>query len=113
MESYPSSDNVRESWKTIPLRIPSGFFCDKCEVPTLLVQSQAGGLVTHNCPQCKGFNTITKEVFKDELDVYLSCPKCRERMAPDILSYGNYGYVCIPCDLSIKLADVLPWREDF
>jgi len=33
-------------------------------------------------------------------------------MTPGRLAYTNYSYICSPCYLSIKLADLLPHWED-
>ena len=112
MEVFPLDPKVRDIWKIFPLRIPGLSMSDCCGEPTLLVQSMDGGFVTRNCSRCGESTTLPETVFKDELDLWVACPECGERMKPDVLPDKNYGYVCVSCDVGVKLADLLPrWKD--
>ncbi len=98
-------------WKTFPLRVPAYSTSPCCGAPTLLVQSMEGGFVTTNCSECGEHTTLPNSAFFGDIDLWISCPECRERMEPEMID-KNYGYVCESCDLGILLASLLPRWED-
>jgi len=112
MKNYPISPKIREFWKSYPLRIPGYSVCDNCDEPTVLVQSMKGGYVTRNCPNCNRPETLPKRIFLEELELYVACPECKQRMEAEVLLDKNYGYVCFDCDVSIALFELLPRYED-
>ena len=112
MEEYPVDPKVRGIWKIYPVRVLGRSISDCCGEPTLLVQSMEGGFVTRNCSRCGQYTTLPERVFKNEIDLWVACPKCKGRMKPEVLPDKNYGFVCTPCDICIKLSDLLPRWED-
>ncbi len=112
MRPYPDDDNLHESWKRLPLRIPGRSESPCCGVPTLLVESKPGGFVQRNCSKCNRNFDLPEDTFMNELDLWFSCPECKHRMSPSSLVYGTYGYVCQGCNVSIKLSEVLPRWQD-
>ena len=111
MREHPISPKVRELWKTLPLRIQANWESECCGIPTLLVQSMDGGYVTRNCSDCGEKATLPNHAFLNDIDLWVSCPECRERMEPDMVE-KNYAYVCASCGVWIKLASLLPKWED-
>lgn len=112
MKNYPISQTITEFWKSYPLRIPGYSLCDDCEMSSVLVQSMKRGFVTRNCPNCNQPKTLPNDVFFEELDIYVACPECKQRMEPTILPDKNYGYLCSDCETYILLSDLLPRYED-
>lgn len=112
MKNYPISEKIKEFWKSYPLRIPGYSFCKNCDTASVLVQSMKGGFVTRNCPNCNQPETLPNSVFLEELDLYVACPECKQRMEAQILPDKNYGYICVDCDGYISLPDLLPRYED-
>ena len=112
MREIPVDPQVREMWKSFPLRI-SGFVTSKCcHVHAILVQSMEGGFVTQNCPACGAkASTLSSSEF-DSLDLWVACPQCRERMEKTRLEYSNYGFQCVSCQVGIRLAALLPRWSD-
>ena len=103
---------VRDIWRFYPLRIPGKSSCPKCGAPSLLVQSMSGGFVTRNCPNACSYETLPKQVFMNELDLWIACPECKCRMEAGIVPDANYGFVCTKCNVAIRLCDLLPRWED-
>lgn len=112
MESIQIGSTIRDFWRVYPVRIPGHSTCRSCSEPTVLVHSMEGGFVTRNCPKCNHPNKLPKEIFRDKLDLWVACPRCKKRMEPDILPDKNYGYVCRVCNVSIALFELLPRYED-
>jgi hypothetical protein len=112
MRLYPDDEALHESWKRIPLRIPGRSESSCCGVPTLLVESKQGGFVQRNCSKCNRPFDLPTETFFNELDLWFSCPECKQRMSPAHLEYGTYGYVCEKCNLGIRLSEILPRYQD-
>jgi len=112
MREYPDAV-THEAWKTYPVRIQGGSICQRCGVPTLLVESMPGGFVKHSCPQCGEPVNLLEEEFH-RLDLWIACPECKQRMDKDWVGKGrnNYGFVCRSCDIEIALASLLPRWED-
>jgi DNA-directed RNA polymerase subunit RPC12/RpoP len=101
-----------KDWKTFPIRISSGKTSRCCNAPAFLVQVAKGGLVKPKCSECgQERDTLEEEQFK-KLDLWIVCPQCNSPMTAEKIQYGNYGYVCTKCDVSIKLADLVPPGED-
>ncbi len=111
MRRYPLDENVRQMWKKFPLRLP-GNSTSKCHnAETLLVQSMDGGYVSRNCGTCGAKDTLPESVFLNELDLWVACPHCRQRMTASVVE-KNYSFVCGSCELYIRLADLLPrWTD--
>lgn len=112
MNTIQLSLDVRKIWKVYPVRISGKSDSACCRQPTFLVQSMDGGFVTRNCPKCGKPGTLPKDVFMNELDIWVACRLCAERMKPAELDYGTFGFICEKCDASIKLGDLLPSWED-
>jgi Bacterial RNA polymerase, alpha chain C terminal domain len=117
LHRFPPSELA--GWRTYPVRV-RGPRSSRChDAPTLLVLSMDGGFVTSNCSVCGSKDLLTQQGFRS-LDLWVSCPLCRERMQPGMVSvvsgsrYGaaNYSYTCDACHLYIRLADILPHWED-
>src|ERR1700687_1808862 len=106
MREHPVDNDIRNFWKSFPLRIPGHSISPCHREPTLLVQSMEGGFVTRNCPTCSRNETLPKAVFLNELELWVACPKCKVRMNPGYDPRGNYAYICDACDLYIKLASL-------
>jgi type I restriction enzyme R subunit len=68
-----------------------------CRAPTILVQSMTGGFVTANCSKCNNSASVSSNDFFHELDIWVSCPKCRKRAGPSTVGRANYGYKCNTC----------------
>ena len=111
MRLHPINPEVREVWKTFPLRISGHSQSTCCNEPTILVQSMEGGFVTRNCSKCGNKDTLPVQVFMNELDLCVACPDCKRRMESTLLN-KNYGFVCESCQVSIQLSDLLPRWED-
>jgi hypothetical protein len=111
MREYPVDPSVREIWKLYPIRLSNGSKSSCCRYPTVLVQSMEGGFVTRNCPKCGKPETLSEEDFM-ALDLWVACPSCRKPMDAGRLAHSNYGYTCRACDISIRLAALLPRYED-
>ena len=73
-----------------------------------------GGFVTRNCPECGQKTTLPEHAFFNDLDIWVACPECKQRMKPAWVdnNRNNYGYHCETDDLGIRLADLLPSWED-
>ena len=112
MKPYPDDDELHESWKKLPLRVQGLSDFSSCGAPTLLVESKQGGFVQRNCSKCNQNFDLPTNVFLNELDLWFSCPECKQRMTPSHLVYGTYGYVCESCNVGIKLSEVLPRYQD-
>ena len=103
----------RKDWQHVPLaqmRLlgPGTSYCHKS--PKLLVQSMKGGFVTANCSVCGSSSSVGEQEFYD-LDLWVSCPKCRKRMTATKL-WSNYGFECPECKWRCLLASLLPqWDE--
>jgi type I restriction enzyme R subunit len=79
----------------------------KCHsASTLIVQTSTGGMVSANCSKCNKQQTLTRDEFFN-LDVWVSCVKCRIRMAPQYVT-SNYGFVCPNCNWRCFLASLVP-----
>jgi hypothetical protein len=108
-----------EGWKNYPVRIRGPRPSECHGSPTLLVQSMTGGFVSANCSACGKKQTLGKADFFN-LFLWVSCPRCRARMEPEMLSRvngacqlaGNYGYKCDKCQIYILFADLLPRWQD-
>ena len=93
---------------TLRIESPTRSCCH--QAPRVLVQSMKGGLVTANCSVCNGDTSLRESEFL-ELNLWVSCPKCRKRMAATMLS-RNYGFECPTCKWRCLLASLLPqWDE--
>ncbi len=112
MRMHPINPEVRQIWKTYPLRISGHSLSKCCGESTILVQGMEGSFVTRNCPKCGKPEPLPDTVFKKELDLWVACPDCKGRMDPTILLDKNYGYACQLCQVSIKLSDLLPRWDD-
>lgn len=100
----------REYVPLAQLRVMGPHKSSCCRKPMLLVQSSSGGFVTSNCSQCGKSRTLGYQEFFD-LDLWVSCPKCRKRMEAAIVD-SNYGFVCSECNWRCYLASLLPmWNE--
>ncbi len=111
MRQYQVDPRVREMWKIYPVRI-EGRSTSTCHgQPTLLVQSMEGGFVTRNCPVCGRSQTVPEEVFLKDLDLWVACPECKQRMLRRVI-LKNYALVCERCDVFVKLAELLPHWSD-
>lgn len=111
MIRYPINPEIREYWKSIPIRVLGHSDSKCCNAPTILVQSRKGGFVTRNCSRCGEKDTFPINSFY-ELDIWISCMQCKERMSPSLVEKTNYGYICKKCESYIRLADILPYWED-
>ncbi len=112
VESYHVDSIVRECWRAYPVRILGHSTCGSCSEPTVLVQSMESGFITRNCPKCNLHDTLPESIFRNNLDLWVACPRCKKRMEPDVLLDKNYGYVCRSCNVSIALFELLPRYED-
>jgi hypothetical protein len=111
MKEYPVDPKVREMWKTFPLRLSGLATSPCCGSPTVLVQSMDGGFVTRNCARCGAKDSFPEADFM-RLGLWVACPVCKQPMTATRLHQSNYGYLCKPCDLGIKLAELLPrWTD--
>jgi hypothetical protein len=109
---YPIDEAVSKIWKSYPIRISRHSISPCCEEPTILVQSMPGGFVSRNCSMCGSRTTLPEAIFLEKLDLYVACPKCRRRMAAEVLINKNYGYTCRGCNIYIDLASLLPrWTD--
>jgi|GEM_PF-1278089 NAD-dependent SIR2 family protein deacetylase len=106
----PAEPELRKQWKTTPIRISGRSRSPCCRVPTFLVQSMEGGFVTRNCSKCGEKDTLPEDVFM-EIDLWVECPECRERMNPTMIR-RNYGYVCPSCHCEVFLAELIPSWQD-
>jgi len=111
MREFPIDSKVREMWKLYPLRIPGRPLSSCCQTQTVLVQSMEGGFVTQNCSKCGKNTSLGKQEFYN-LHLWVACPECKQQMKPAIITNNNYGYECQKCQLSIKLASLLPRWSD-
>ena len=71
-----------------------------------------GGFVTQNCSSCGKPETLSAHEFQNRLDLWLSCPHCKRRMRVATVSTANYGYSCEDCEVTVRLASILPRWED-
>ena len=110
MQIIPFDDKTRAGWKSYPVRVQASGASPCCALPMLLVQSMQGGFVTQNCSKCGEFMTLSEAGFLS-LDLWVSCPRCRKRMTPQLVS-KNYGYRCAGCDVAVLLAALLPRWQD-
>jgi predicted Zn finger-like uncharacterized protein len=111
MTELPLDDSVTEVWKSFPLRITDGSKSECCGFPVVLVQSMDGGFVTRNCPSCSARYSLSDDSFR-ALAIWVACPRCRLPMEAGRLPYSNYGYLCQSCQVSIRLASLLPrWTD--
>lgn len=46
------------------------------------------------------------------LALWVACPECKNRMKPEVLPDGNYGYVCGECELGVPLFELVPRYQD-
>jgi type I restriction enzyme R subunit len=105
----------REESQYIPLaqiRVTGPNVSDCHKAPMLLVQSMKGGFVTANCSICGEKSVLRNRDFFD-LDLWVSCPKCRQRMKATMVA-KNYGFECEcpTCNWRCILASMLPqWDE--
>ena len=107
----PAEPNLRDVWKTFPARFegPSRSAC--CKWPTVLVQSMDGGFVTSNCFKCGKKETLSNADFLERVRIWVACPQCDDPMYRQMID-KNYGFVCLTCEVGIRLADLLPrWNE--
>lgn len=111
MREYQIDPAIRQIWKIYPVRIEgqSTSFCHR--QPTLLVQSMEGGFVTRNCPACGNSQTLPESVFLNELNLWVACPECKQRMRRGMM-FKNYAFICEKCQVFIKLAEFLPRWSD-
>src|SRR5690349_16404784 len=110
MQIIPYDENTKSGWKSYPIRVQGQIKSPCCAFPTLLVESMPGGFVTQNCSKCGEYMTPSEEEFEN-LDLWVSCPRCRRRMSSQMVA-KNYGFVCKQCAVAILLASILPrWRE--
>jgi hypothetical protein len=58
-----------------------------------------------------GKEPLPEPVFLNDLDLWVACPECKNRMVPTMIK-PNYVYCCNDCDIYIKLAALLPRWED-
>jgi endogenous inhibitor of DNA gyrase (YacG/DUF329 family) len=111
MREYLIDPGVKEIWKIYPVRI-EGQSTSSCHgLPTVLVQSMEGGFVTRNCPACGKSQTLPESVYLNELKLWVACPECKQRMKQSMM-FKNYAFVCEPCEIFIKLAELLPRWSD-
>lgn len=103
--------NFGERWNAYPIRIQGGSKSNCCNATTLLTQLLPGGFVTKDCSKCGNPEFLSKTEFFHEIDLWVSCPKCRQRMAQAMIK-SNYGYECKHCEMGIWLAALLPRWED-
>lgn len=98
---------IKEIWKTYPVRVP-GHSQSAChDAPTILVQSMEGGFVTRNCPTCGDHDYLKESSFRNEIDLWVACPICKQRMVKQMVE-KNYAFACESCDGYITLAALLP-----
>ncbi len=82
-----------------------------CNKPTLLVQkSRKSGVVHACCTKCHEISTLSRSEFY-KLDVWVSCPKCHERMQP-ARPNSYYGYECQCGEKPYLLASLLPLHTE-
>ncbi len=110
-DEYVIDTNNGKSWSSYPVRIQGGSKSKCCNKPTLLTQLLPGGFVTKDCSKCGNPEFLSKTEFFHEIDLWVSCPKCRQRMAQAMIK-SNYGYECKHCEMGIWLAALLPRWED-
>jgi hypothetical protein len=111
MRMLPANDDLREMWKTFPVRFEGPRRSRCCEWPTVLVQSMNGGFVTSNCRKCNRSDSLSEADFIDRIRVWVACPECGDCMFREMVR-KNYAFVCHACDVGILLADLLPrWNE--
>jgi len=111
MREYPLNPKIKDMWKSFPIRIPGGTMSSCFNEPTILVQSRPGGFVTCNCSKCNEKELLSEQSFRN-LDIWVACPKCKQRMKAQKVVHSNYGYECRACQLYIRLADLLPMWKD-
>ena len=111
MREHPIDPKIQEIWRSYPLRLSGLAKSRCCGMPTVLVQSMEGGFVTRNCPRCGTMDLLPETDFQ-RLGLWVACPECKQPMSAGRLPFSNYGYYCKACDLSIKLASLLPrWTD--
>jgi ssDNA-binding Zn-finger/Zn-ribbon topoisomerase 1 len=94
MRIHPVESDARKFWKAMPIRIAGTTTCNKCNEPTVLVQSMKGGYVTQNCVHCSfSSQTLTPSEFQ-RLNLWVACPECKSRMTAQTLPDKNYGFAC-------------------
>jgi hypothetical protein len=81
--------------------------CKACGNIAVIVRSRKGGYVTQNCLKCKHHANVTVS----ELPMLL-CGNCNEEMEAKVIQ-KNYWYECEDCQLSCKLADLVPHWDEF
>ncbi len=111
MRRYEYNPQTTNGWRTYPIRltVPGKSRC--CGRTKVLVQSMEGGFVTANCTKCGKQDAVSLSEFEN-LGVWVSCPECNQRMAPQKVVYSSYGFACEKCDLYIRLGDLLPKWDD-
>jgi len=91
------------------LQGPSPSKC--CTVPTVIVQSRDGGLVSQNCSKCGHPDYIRLSELPP-----LACPRCKVQLQITDTKNNrkNYWYICPQCNSETLLANVVPhWSELF
>ena len=88
MKRYEYDENTCNGWKSYPIRLTVNTLSKCHSKPQVLVQSMEGGFVRINCLKCGQYENLTESVFKG-LPIIVSCPQCKETMAPRIIE-KNY-----------------------
>jgi hypothetical protein len=108
---YPADQETLDAWQQYPVRLESSAPSRCCGKTTLLVRARAGGLVSANCSKCNRPDRLSASEFARVANpLWVTCPKCVERMTPNQGADGksNYGFLCERCSVFIRLADLVP-----
>jgi DNA-directed RNA polymerase subunit RPC12/RpoP len=97
MREIPSDPQVREIWKSFPMRIPGFVTSGCCRAQAILVQSMEGGYVTRNCSACGAKVSMLSSAEVQRLDLWVACSQCRGRIEKARLAHSNYGFQCVSC----------------
>ena len=115
MRRYKVGESIRASWEDYPVRIKGVRKSQCCGNPTLLVRTSQGGFVEEMCSTCRKLENLSKPDFLTiSHRLYVKCPECGGEMAVDTerREHGNYAFLCEPCDLLLRLGDLVPYRSD-
>lgn len=115
MQRYRVSKSKRASWEDYPVRIKGVGNSRCCGSPTLLVRTSEGGFVKELCSTCRKTDNLSNPEFLTiSHRLHVECPECGGEMSVDneAREHGNYAFLCEPCDLLLRLGDLVPYRRD-
>lgn len=109
MASYEYDSLTHWQSKEHPIRLFARGRSRCCNRLLAVVQYSEGGYVKRMCvaPSCDETYPLSHAEFPT-LNLQVTCKRCGDPMASDVVIYSNFGFRCNSCGASFRFADVLP-----